>query len=354
MRGLVLALLISAAPLAGAAEPILGFNFPVWWHDAYGYPGAVAAFPAMADMGAGWVAIIPSLHTNDNRDSEIVADDSTAGDDYLRLAIRLAHAQGLKVLFKPHVDSRDGEARAMMHPRDPARWFSLYRGHLLRWARLSQEEGVEMFAVGTELMILTTPPHWETWRGLIRETRAVYKGPLTYASNWHSVEHVGFWSELDYIGVDAYYPVPGGADSAALQANMRPWKLALYALSKLSGRPVLFTEIGLAAQKGANRRPWEYHDVAPLDTAVQAAYMDAFVKTYMGEPWVAGFLYWAWEADSKRIGPDDRSMSAQGKPVEKVLRDAFAAGKKLPPPPATWRERLQALPGRLLGLPAPF
>ncbi len=348
MRAMLLAMLFSAAP-CGAAEPILGFSFPVWWHDAYASPRSTAAYADMQMMGAQWVVIIPTLYVKERTGSEVSATEGTASDDSLRLAIGLAHASGLKVLFKPHVDMPGGLPRALLSPADPARWFSTYGAHLLRYARLAAEEKCEMFAVGTELALLTLPQHTRAWRALIVETKALYPGPLTYAANWHSVAHVGFWKDLDMIGVDGYFPVPGGKNVAALTANWRPWVVALAGVSKLYGKPVLFTEVGLAAQKGANLRPWSWHEYDELDLEVQAAYMDSFLRTFAGEPWFRGFLYWAWEADPARTGPKDKSMSVQGKPAEQVLRRAFL-GAKAPPPQGNWRERLQALSLRLSGM----
>lgn len=349
MRGILLAILFSAAP-CGAAEPILGFNFPVWWHDAYQAPRSVAAFAEMKAMGAGWVVIIPSLYVKDRADSVVLATDSTASDASLRLAIRLAHASGLKVLLKPHVDMPGGLPRSLLSPADPGRWFSTYGAHMSRYARLAADEKCEMFAVGTELALLTLPQHWAAWRRLIGATRAVYPGPLTYAANWHSAAHVGFWKDVDYIGVDAYFPVPGGTSAAALDAAWRPWVLELAVLSKLHGRPVLFTEAGLAAQKGANLKPWAWNDYAELDLEVQAAYMESMLRAFEREPWFRGFLYWAWESDPARTGPKDKSMSVQGKPAEQILRRAFASAKTPPAPLGNWRERLDALSRRLAGV----
>lgn len=348
MRGILLALLFSAAP-CGAAEPILGFSFPVWWHNAYASARSVESFAEMKAMGAGWVVIIPTVYVKDRTGSEVAATDATASDASLRAAVRRAHASGLKVLFKPHVDAPDDGPRAWLNPTDPARWFATYDAHMLRYARLAAEEKCEMFAVGTELTLLTLPRHTPAWRALIAEVRGIYPGPITYAANWHSVASVGFWKEVDLIGVDGYFPVPGGSNRAALEANWRPWVVGLAALSKIYGKPVLFTEIGLAAQKGGNLRPWDWHDYAELDLDVQAAYMDAFLRAFGREPWFRGFLYWAWEANTDRVGPKDKSMSVQGKPAEQVLRRAFL-GAKAPPPEGNWRERLQALSLRLAGV----
>ena len=349
MRGILLAILFSAAP-CGAAEPILGFNFPVWWHDAYGSPRAVAAYGEMAGMGAGWVAIIPTLYTADRKSDEVAVTDGTASDGSLRLAIRLAHAQGLKVLLKPHVDMANaGGPRSLLNPSDAALWFKSYGGHIERYAVLAAEERCEMFAVGTELAQLTEPQHTAAWRALIARVRKAFPGPLTYAANWHSVAVPLFWKDLDYIGVDGYFPLPGGSSGPALDAAWRPWALELRALSKLWGRPILFTEIGIAAQTGANLKPWAWDDFGPLDQNLQAVYMESFLRTFGNETWVAGFFYWAWEADAAKTGPLDKSMSVQGKPAEQVLRRAFARSKAAPLP-FGWRERLEDLASRLSGV----
>ena len=42
---------------------------------------------------------------------------------------------------------------------------------------------------------------------MILKIKEVYKGKLTYAANWDEFKRVPFWKALDYIGVDAYFPL---------------------------------------------------------------------------------------------------------------------------------------------------
>lgn len=331
------ALPAAAEPGVRAAEPILGFNFPMWWKDAYASPAAERGLREIKALGAGWVALTPTLYVKDRKDSEVLAIDKTASDDSLRAAIRRAHALGLKVALKPHVDSLAGGDRAWLSPSDPDRWFSTYRAHLLRYAALAREEGCELFVVGTELALLTEPDRWGRWKGLIGDARGVYPGPLTYAANWHSVETVGFWRELDYIGVDAYYPVLVGSRRRVMELELKAPAAALRALSLAYGRPVLFTEFGIASRKGAEREPWDWREKGDADPRVQELYLRAFLETFARRRWVAGFLHWAWDADASRGGLADRSMSVRGKPALAVLERLFAGGgaktKGLPPAP---------------------
>src|SRR5579859_4991930 len=118
MRAASAAVLLALAASSAAGEPILGFNLPVWWHDAYAAAPAQRGLEELAATGAGWVALTPTLYVRDRRDSEVAANERTADDDSLRAAIRRAKSLGLKVALKPHVDSLDGAARTWLAPKD--------------------------------------------------------------------------------------------------------------------------------------------------------------------------------------------------------------------------------------------
>jgi hypothetical protein len=326
MKGALLTCLLLAAGSARAAGPVLGFNFTDWSRDGYGDAAARKQLSALAASGATWVALTPTLYVKDRRDSVVAASERTPSDESLRAAIRAARALGLKVVLKPHVDSMTGGDRAWLEPKDAGRWFASYRSYLLGYARLAREEGCSMFVVGTELALLTTPNHWGAWRALITDVRAEYPGPLTYAANWHSAELVGFWRELDFIGIDAYYPVLGGTNRTLLRAGWLPVEAALHALSAANGRPILFTEFGLASQKGANKRPWDYSDFGALDLGVQAAYVQTFLDAFSNKSFVAGFLNWSW--DQNEGGPTDKSMTLRGKPAFDAFTGLFRAAKR--------------------------
>lgn len=335
MRSAALLACLLSAP-ANAAESVLGFNYPVW--SKTGYASSDSALADVAATGAGWVALTPTLYVKDRTDSVVAATADTPDDDSLRAAIRAAKARGLKVVLKPHVDIVGGGVRAWISPKDSAQWFSTYRVPLLRYARIAQEEGCSLFVVGTELALLTAPSHWGSWKSLIRDVRAEYQGPLTYAANWHSTLGVGFWKDLDYIGVDAYYPNLGGKNRTLLRLGWLPVEGELKALSAANGRPILFTEFGIASQKGANLRPWDWTDFGPVDVDQQAAYMQTFFETFAGKSYVAGFLHWAWDADPTHQGLSDKSMSVRGKPAEALLESLFrgarvAASSPPPSPP---------------------
>src|SRR5690606_41666481 len=66
--------------------------------------------------------------------------------------------------------------------------------------------GVELLCIGTELkQSVAHRPLF--WKNLIVEVREIFGGKLTYASNWDSYTVPRFWSDLDYIGINAYFPL---------------------------------------------------------------------------------------------------------------------------------------------------
>ncbi|MEM6723389.1 MAG: hypothetical protein AAF598_05080, partial [Bacteroidota bacterium] len=46
-----------------------------------------------------------------------------------------------------------------------------------------------------------------TWRTIIRSARQHYTGELTLAANFDNYREISFWDELDFIGINAYFPL---------------------------------------------------------------------------------------------------------------------------------------------------
>ncbi|MCB1055609.1 MAG: hypothetical protein KDD11_08875 [Acidobacteria bacterium] len=106
------------------------------------------------------------------------------------------------------------------------------------------------------------------WRSLIRKVREVYHGPLTYAANFDQYQEVGFWQDLDLLGVNAYFqlrPAPAGPDRSrtVLAAQLETgWAGILGDMNAFRQReglgelPVIFTELGYTARRGSTVEPW--------------------------------------------------------------------------------------------------
>ncbi len=100
----------------------------------------------------------------------------------------------------------------------------------------------------------------DCWGQLIDEVRAVYSGNLTYAANFDNYHRVGFWDQLDWVGINAYFPLrheihpwPAGTIAAEMEAS---WEAVFRKMSTrlknlgVGGHPVLFTELGYTRYQG--------------------------------------------------------------------------------------------------------
>ena len=265
-------------------------------------------------------------------------------DEGLRRTTEYARQHGIKTLLKPHLwlrEKPDGKWRADIDFADEAgwrEWFGQYRAFILHYAKFAQEHRIEALCIGTELRNPATKRPGE-WRKLIVDIRAVYDGKLTYAANWwKEFEEVTFWDALDFIGVQGYFPLSDSIPptSAELEQGWLPHLLALEAVSRRYGKPVLFTEQGYRSTRDAAVRPWEWpeHGIGArgskgsvVDLEVQADCYETFFRVVWKQPWVAGVYWWKWFPTDSVItnrGAENPTFSPQGKPAQDVLTRWYA------------------------------
>ena len=245
---------------------------------------------------------------------------------------RLARRRGIRTLLKPHLWVRGsgsgwaGDVK-MTTPADWNTWFASYTAFILHYARLAEVEHLGLLCIGTELVQTTAPDHEAAWRALIRQVRQVYHGPLTYAANYDEYQKIRFWDALDYIGVQAYFPLIAAPNPSleTLVAGWQPHLRALARLQKQVGKPVIFTEVGYKTTADAAAEPWKWPDrtaaLQPADEATQARCYEAMFRACWGLPWLKGMFIWKWYPGLEADGPARRhaDFTPQHKLAEAVL-----------------------------------
>jgi hypothetical protein len=251
----------------------------------------------------------------------------------LERAIDQAHEQGLRVFLVPHLWVESKKWRAEINPttdRGWERWARSYGDFVTTWAKVAEAHGVDLFSVGVELRSWVTTTRAPSFVDVIRRVRGTYHGPITYSANWDDVAYTTILSELDVIGINAFYPLASndGASQAELLAGAERIRADIHALSEAWKKPVLFTEIGYTTRPNPAIRPWLWPDDMAdvvVDEGAQATAYRALLAPMLGEPNFIGFFVWRVYAD-----PDDTSQEAEwgfsprGKLAELVMRDAFA------------------------------
>lgn len=285
------------------------------------------------DLGVDWIAQTPFGWTPALYASEIRyrPDGGLWGetDDGLAKTAAWARGLGIKTLLKPHLWVRHGEWPgdiAMPTEAAWAQWFASYEAFILHYARLAEAEGFEAFAIGTELG--KTTARAADWKKIIGRVRAVYHGKLTYCANWNrEPEQVGFWDELDFIGVQAYYPLAtvDRPSKKQIKAAWAPFATALEALAKRTGKPIVFTEVGYKSHVGSLKEPWQWEASGAVDTELQRDAFAAMFETLWEKPWFGGTFVWKWHPSRSAFGRDDLDFTPQGKPAISVIKAYYTA-----------------------------
>lgn len=235
----------------------------------------------------------------------------------------------IKIMLKPQIWIWRGEFTGNLKMKSEEDWINLensYRSFILDYAKLAKETNVEIFCIGTELeqFVLNRPAFWLQ---LILDIKEIYKGKLTYAANWDEYKRVPFWEELDYIGVDGYFPVSETLTPTIGEAKKgwTQWKHEMQALSVSVNKKVLFTEFGYRSVDFSGKEPWNSdHTIKGVNLEAQTNLFNALFEEIWKEDWFAGGYLWKWYINHNDVGGlEDNMFTPQNKPVESLIRTTF-------------------------------
>lgn len=313
----------------------------------YGTPVSARLLDHLAAMGVNFISITPFGRLWALNDTQILMDFEAPYADNregVKEMVRQAHERGMRVLLIPHLWVETGGWRGRVDPGTPEGWQAYqhsYRDFLLAWARDAADAGADAFSIGVEMKSLSYR-FGAFWESLIRDVRDVYPGWLTYSANWDEVDDVVFWEQLDFIGVNAFYPLANhaGATYAEYVEGARSRVPALRDLAAELQRPVLFTEMGYTTRRGAAVEPWlwpdDMQDVV-LDEVEQARAMSALFEAFLPGRFFAGFFVWRYYADLDDVSQEAIwGFSPHAKRAEELLKSVFSARWGVDPEPFPW------------------
>ena len=259
----------------------------------------------IAGLGADWVSTHPYGWIRNDGSIRFHPFDPDSPPDPIAKPIRDAHEAGLKILIKPHLGywgskfSWRGDIK-FESEEEWTRFFADYEAWIVHLARSCRD--ADAFVVGTEL---DSTLHREAdWRRVIASVREQTDIPLTYAANWTCYQRVGFWDELDVIGVQAYFPL---AEEAPFSPELltTAWDGHMRDIREFAGvhnRPVVFTELGYNRSFQAPIEPWAYATDGKDAEPIQALCMRVALRAVEDEPTVLGAFLWKWFPDPHPVG----------------------------------------------------
>ncbi|MFX0558473.1 glycoside hydrolase family 113 [Maribacter sp. CXY002] len=245
--------------------------------------------------------------------------------------IELLQRNGLEVMVKPQIWIGGGQFTGTLKMESEDHWLQLedsYKCFILNYAEMAEEVKAPLLCIGTELenFVKNRPTYWER---LIKEIRSVYSGKLTYAANWDEYDRTPFWEKLDYIGIDAYFPLSEAKTPTVneLQLGWRPWKDKIATLAKVKNKPVVFTEFGYRSMNFTAKKPWLVdRNEEEVNLVAQSNAKTAIFNEFWNEDWFAGGYVWKWFIQHQNSGGElDNRFTPQNKPAQEVIKNHYKA-----------------------------
>ena len=288
------------------------------------------------NIAAGHASVMPYGFIREPETPQIIFDsdwqmfgETSSGS---RQYIEELHEHGVRVMLKPQLWVWRGVFTGNLKMKTETDWKTLeksYSDFILNFASLAQETGVDIFCIGTELesFVQARPVYWIN---LIDQIKNRFQGKLTYAANWDEYLRVPFWDKLDFIGVDAYFPLSEQQTPSIpeLRKAWIPWKTELKDLSSQIQKPVLFTEFGYRSVDFAARKPWQADAVeGKVNLEAQANANQAILEEFWQEPWFSGGFIWKWFTNHPLSGgSNDNRFTPQNKPAQEILKRFYSRG----------------------------
>jgi len=219
--------------------------------------------------------------------------------------------------YEGEIEERHLWLRGREHYPDLAEYLEARMASEEGWAAQVTEGGPEALARVNERRRRLE----RKWVEVIGAAREVYHGKLGYAANFDQYQMVSFWGELDLMGINAYFPLrrelltDAGPDE--LYATLvEGWSRVLGEIRDfragqgLTGRNVMFTELGYTWRANCTIEPWAdtgfsvlpvgegeklvvWQDQEP-DPRERALAVRALHEAHrrLAEAMLAGILYW--------------------------------------------------------------
>lgn len=283
----------------------------------------------IAATGANTISLVVAAYQENIHSTSIFIDMRKApSDSRLRGLIQRARRKGMQVVLMPIVlleNPGENEWRGKISPANSnwADWWEDYTNFIMHYTYLAQSTKVDLLMIGSELV--STESQTDRWRGLIARIRKHYGGRISYSANWDHYKPIKWWKDLDLISMQCYHDLTGGDKPTVerIEQGWRPVKKKILEWQKTINRPILFSEVGWPNQVTCAQYPWDYYrSVDKPDPQAQANCFEAFFRTWIDEPAVAGFIVWEWRSRPDQVTSADKDTSYVpcDKPAMEVIK----------------------------------
>ncbi|MGE4619690.1 MAG: hypothetical protein AAEJ04_07780 [Planctomycetota bacterium] len=273
------------------------------------------------ELGSKWVQItFPAYQYRYNSIRFPQVDRRAPTPSQVAQSIHKARSSGFRIALHPILllqDDQGSHWRGNLQPDRPTEWFQHYQQWITTWARIAQQQGVEILFVGSEFSSLEK--YQTQWSAIVKEVRQIYKGLVTYSANWDSWPNIPFSDEIDALGINSYQPYEMTQDPTHedLIHQMLPLRSKMLLWSRANKTPIYFSELGYPSHERAAEAPWDQSRGERADPLQQKRLHHAFLESFFADSEIQGVFFYALHGDG---GISDRGYTPRGKPVLELFK----------------------------------
>jgi len=266
------------------------------------------------------IEIVPTWYMSNGSDTSIRRNAAqTPTDAQVKNIIDQAHSRGWKVVLKPHVDVLDGSSRRTITPAHTGLWFYYYNTFIYSYAQIAYQKlnSNDLFVVGSGLKSISNnnKTYWDTVISTVRSA-ILGKMPIAYAADYDEYKDVCFWSSVDYIGINAYFPLAAAGDNPTKEDLISAWGQLLQEITDWRTnnsitKSVIFTEIGYLTTNDAHENPSDSNpsNLGQYSEDIQLKCYDAAFNVWSNVTWFKGMIFWALSPDLSKDFPAQTGIS---------------------------------------------
>ncbi|MDD2421368.1 MAG: hypothetical protein PHC60_03940 [Heliobacteriaceae bacterium] len=254
--------------------------------------------------------------------------------DQVTAALPAVREAGLDVFLEPFPWIQSGGlAETAWQPKKVDIWFEKWGQICLQAAHYAQVHGIGNLVIADGISNLE--PYPQNWLGLIQEIRKIYRGKVTYRTQWWYTSRFNpvslrrfrrklanpLFGALDFISVSAYFELtntPDPGEKALVAAWYRSeryqrWQPIFQQVKVLHEhwrKPIFFGELGYVDLAGTGMQPWS---VTPSNTTCIQEQQDcftAFFRVFWHQPWFMGASVFQIHQPASRYYPVNKPAAA--------------------------------------------
>jgi hypothetical protein len=272
------------------------------WGYEWATPEMKETMMELKDLGANSISIHPYARIYEDGHVRIRKNRQS---DHITTPINWGKELKIQFMIKPHLAywGTKFRWRGDINFERVEEWqifFHDYEEWIVNIATIAEKSGAPIFCIGTELM--NSLQYEKEWRKIISRIRDVYSGKLTYAANWDKYDQVNFWDALDYIGIQAYFPLVENELPSEDKIN-QGWdrvyqEIIPFAMSVK--KQIIFTEIGYDISVNAAKEPWSSgRSGQGQGEHLQTLCLKIALQKIKEHDQMAGLFLWKWFPDTR-------------------------------------------------------